>query len=244
VDSTSIATTRAAVAPVWILRTGGVGALLIAAGYLATIPVFAAVGAPPAGAEARLAYHATAAGAWWAIVGLSVLTDLLFVPVAISLYAALRQANQPAMLIASAFTLLFVVLDLAVTWPAYASLVVLGGQYATAAGGDERALPVAAAGYPSAMLSSPLQAIDSILTLSIGILGTGIVMLRAGFGRTAAIVGVATGVAGIASVAHTAVTGALSPLAILTTLLTIVWLVLAGIGLLGQAAGAGRKRAV
>ena len=46
----------------------------------------------------------------------------------------------------------------------------------------------------SAVLSSALQAIDSILTLSIGILATGFVMLRGGFGRAAALVGVSTGV--------------------------------------------------
>ena len=115
--------------PAWILRTGGIAALLLAAGYLATIPLFAAVGAPPSGAQARLEYHATTR-TLVGIVALSVLTDLLLLPVAISLYAALRRSSQPAMLLATAFTLLFVVLDLAVTWPAYASLITLGQQYA------------------------------------------------------------------------------------------------------------------
>lgn len=223
--------TADAVEPTWIPRIGGIAALLLAAGYLATIPLFAVVGAPPTGAQARLAYHATTEGAWWAIIALSVLTDLLFVPVSIALYTALRRSNQPAMLIATTFTLLFVALDLAVTWPAYASLVTLGQQY-VAATSDQRALIVAAAGYPSAVLSSPLQAVDSILTLSIGILAAGLVMLRGGFGRAAAVVGVATGVLGIASVIHTAVTGAVSFLAIGTSLLTIGWLVLVGRGLL------------
>ena len=216
----------------WILRLGGVAALLLAAGYVAIMPIFAAVGAPPGGAEARLAYHAGAGAAWWAIVGLSVLTDLLFIPVAIALYAALRPSSEPAMLLATAFTLLFVVLDLAVTWPAYASLITLGEQYAAATTVDQRAIVVAAAGYPSAVLSSPLQAIASILTLSTGILVGSFVMLRGGFGRAAGIAGVTTGVVGIASVAQTVLTGEVSPLAIAATLLTIAWLVLVGSGLL------------
>jgi hypothetical protein len=230
--------------PTWILPAGGAAGLLVAAGYLATIPLFAAVGAPPNGAEARLAYHASAGGAWWAIVALSVITDLLLVPVAIALYVALRRTDQPAMLMATAFTLLFVALDLAVTWPAYASLISLGGEYACATA-DQRVALVAAAGAPSAVLGSPLQAVDSILTLSLGILVTGLVMLRgrpgraprvAGgatwFGRTAALAGVTTGVVGIASVLETAVTGAVSPLAIAASLLTIAWLVLVGRSLL------------
>ncbi len=219
-------------AAAWMPRIGGVASLLLAAGYVATIPIFAAVGAPPSGAEARLDYHAGTAGAWWAIVALSVLTDVLFVPVAIALYAALRRSNEPAMLLATAFTLLFVGLDLAVTWPAYASLIALGEQYAAAATADQRAIVVAAAGYPSAVLSSPLQAIASILTLSIGIIVAGLVILRGTFGRATGAVGVATGVVGIASVAQTALTGEVSPLAIAATLLTIAWLVLVGRGLL------------
>jgi hypothetical protein len=219
------------VSPAWILRIGGVAALLLAVGYVATIPLSAAVGAPPSGAEARLDYHATTAATWSAIVALSVLTDLLFLPVSIALYRALRRSSESAMLLATVFTLLFVVLDLAVTWPSYVSLIALGQQYATATTVDQRAILVAAAGYPSAVLSSPLQSIDSILTLSIGILVTSLVILRGAFGRAPGILGVATGLVGIASVADTVLTGQVSPLAIATSLLTIAWLVLVGRGL-------------
>jgi hypothetical protein len=231
-STTRTAEAPASVSPASMLRMGGVAALLLAAGYVATIPLFAAVGAPPGDAQARLDYHAATASAWWAIVTLSVLTDLLFLPVSIALYVALRRTGDSAMLLATAFTLLFVVLDLAVTWPGYASLITFSQQYVMAATVDQRALIVAAAGYPAAVLSSPLQSIDSILTLSIGILVTGLVILRGTFGRASGAVGVTTGVAGIASVAQTALTGEVSPLAIATSMLTIAWLVLIGRGLL------------
>ena len=227
--------------PAWVLPAGGAAALLVAAGYLATIPLFAAVGAPPNGAEARLAYHAAAGGTWWAIVALSVMTDLLLVPVTIALYTALRRTDQPAMLIATSFTLLFVALDLAVTWPAYGALISLGGEYAGATA-DQRVALVAAAGAPSAVLGSPLQAVDSILTLSIGILVAGSVMLRGPFGRAAGLVGVATGIAGVASVVETAASGAVSPLAIAASLLTVAWLVLVGRGLLRLPGRTARRR--
>jgi hypothetical protein len=231
VDTSYAAEGPHGVSPAWLLRIGGVAALLLAAGYVATIPLFAAAGVPPSGAQARLDYHATTAAAWWAIVALSVLTDLLFIPVSIALYTALRRSSESAMLLATVFTLLFVVLDLAVTWPSYTSLITLSQQYATATTVDQRAILVAAAGYPSAVLSSPLQSIDSILTLSIGILVTGLVILRGAFGRASGILGVTTGSVGIASVAETALTGEVSPLAIATSLLTIAWLVLVGRGL-------------
>ena len=171
------------VSPAWMLRIGGVAALLLAAGYVATIPLFAAAGVPPSGAQARLDYHATTAAAWWAIVALSVLTDLLFIPVSIALYTALRRSSESAMLLATVFTLLFVVLDLSRDLAQLHIAITLSQQYATATTVDQRAILVAAAGYPSAVLSSPLQSIDSILTLSIGILVTGLVILRGAFGR-------------------------------------------------------------
>jgi hypothetical protein len=221
-------------APAWILRTGGVAALLLAAGYVAMMPVFAAVGAPPSGTEARLAYHATTANAWWSIIALSVATDLLFLPVAVALHTALRRTNEPAMLLATAFTFLFVTLDLAVMWPAHASLIALGEQYATATT-ELRVLLEAAAGVPAGLLDSPLPSIGSILTLSVGILVTGLVMWRGSAGRgtalagrATALAGVATGVIGVASVPASVVTGTVSPLAIIASLLTIAWLFLVG----------------
>lgn len=216
-----------AVTPVWILRAGGFAALLLAAGYVATMPLFAIVGAPPEGALARLEYHAAGTTAWWGIVALSVLTDLLFVPVTVALYAALRRSNEPAMLLATSFTLIFVVLDLAVLWPAKVSMITLGEESAMATS-SQRALFVVAASYPSAVLDSILTSVYSVLTLGIGILVTGLVMLRGGFGRATGIVGVATGALGIASVVETALSGTFPILVVGASLLTIVWLVLLG----------------
>ena len=68
---------------------------------------------------------------WSGILGLSVVTDLLFVPVALSLYLALKEITRNAMLVATAFVGLFVVLGLAVTWSNYASLIVLSGDCAS-----------------------------------------------------------------------------------------------------------------
>jgi hypothetical protein len=212
-------------------QAGGIAALLLATGYVVIMPLFAMVGAPPTGAQARLEYHSTGTTIWWAIVGLSVLTDLLFVPIAALLYAAFRRFDQPAMLVATAFTLLFVALDLAVLWPAKVSLIGLGEQYAMASPA-ERDLLLAAAAYPAAVVDSILTSIYSVLTLGIGILLTGVVMLRSGTARATAIIGVLTGALGIASVIQTAVTGSFAFLVVIASLLTIVWLVMIGWALL------------
>jgi hypothetical protein len=160
---------------------------------------------------------------WWAILGLSVLTDLIFVPVALSLYLALKGANRNMMLVATAFVGLFVVLDLAVTWPNYASLITLGSNYAAATSDAQRAAYVATANYAAAVLSSRLEAVYSILILAVGILMTGFVMLNGVFSKGTAYLGLAAGVLGIVSVVS-----ALSVVVIIASILTTIWVLFVG----------------
>ena len=49
-------------------RWGGIAALLLAAGYVAIIPLFAWVGAPPATGEAWFRYLPGKTTAWWVII--------------------------------------------------------------------------------------------------------------------------------------------------------------------------------
>lgn len=165
---------------------------------------------------------------WWAILGLSVLTDFLFVPVALSLYLALKGVNRNAMLVATAFVGLFIVLDLAVTWPNYASLITLSGNYAAATNGAQQAAYVAAANYASAVLASSLEAVYSIMVLSFGILMIGLVMLKGIFSKSTAYLGLVTGILGIVSVAGPFFVSTLSVTIIITSVLTTVWVLFVG----------------
>src|SRR5215470_7994511 len=128
----------------WMLRVCGVCALALGMAYVVTILLFAYVGGPPSGGEAWLKYLAGKTVVWSAIVGLSVLTDLLYIPVAAAVYLALNHLNRNAMLISTAFVGLFIVLDLAVTWSNYASLISLSGGYAAATSDVQRESYVAA----------------------------------------------------------------------------------------------------
>src|SRR6266508_3706400 len=163
----------------WSYRVGGISALVLGVAYIVIFPLYAHVGAPPSGdGEAWLQYLAGKTTVWWAILGLSVLTDFLFVPLALSLYVALERVNRNAMLVATAFVGLFVVLDLAVTWTNYASLLTLSGLHAAAANDVQRAAYVAAANYASAVLASHTEVFYSIVDLSVAILIIGFVMLK------------------------------------------------------------------
>ena len=207
----------------WFYRVGGVSALVLGMAYIVVFPLYAHVGAPPSGdGEAWLKYFAGKTTVWWAILGLSVLTDFLYVPVALSLYLALKGVHRNAMLLATALVGLFVVLDLAVTWSAFASLLTLSGHYAAASNDVQRAAYVAAAHGASAVLTSRLEVVYAIVVLSSGILMIGFVMLKGVFSRTTAYLGVLTGILGIVSIAGLSVT------IIMNAVLATVWLLFVG----------------
>jgi hypothetical protein len=178
---------------------GGIAALLLAIGYVVIFPLYFRVGAPPSGGDAWFKYLPGKTTLWWAIVAVSVLTDFLFLPLSLTLYLALRGQGKNLMLIAIAFVGAFVFLDLAVTWSHYASILTLYGKYAAATNDVQRAGYVAAADYGSAMLSSPLEIVYAIVTLSFGILLIGFVMLRGAFNKITAYLGLLTGILGVAS---------------------------------------------
>lgn len=211
----------------WLYRTGGISALVLGLSYLVIIGLYVPLGAPPSGAEARLAYLSGNTNAWWAILGLSVFTDFLFVPMALSLYIALKGLNKYAMLLATACVALFVFLDLALTWTNYAALITFSGKYAMAADASQRAAVVEIATYPSAILESGLLFVYNSLVLAAGILLTGFVMLKGIFSKGTAYLGLLTGLLGIISVGG-AFFGILSSGIILTSLLTTIWVLFVG----------------
>jgi len=207
----------------WLYRVGGTSAIVLGLAYVAIFPLYARVGAPPTGdGAAWLRYLAGKTDVWWTILGLSVLTDVLFVPVAVALYSALERIHRPAMLLATAFVGLFVVLDLAVTWTGYASLLNLSRHHAAATNDAERAAYVAAAHAASAVLTSPLLVVYAIVTLSSGILVTGLVMRKGRFGGITAWLAIVTGVLGIGSLAGLTVT------IILNAVCATVWVFFVG----------------
>ena len=186
----------------WLYRVGGISALTLGIAYIIIIPLFAHVGAPPTGGEVWLQYLQGKTTVWWTILWLCVLTDFLYIPVALALYFALERVNRSAMLLAIVFVGLFVALDLAVTWANYAALLTLSGLYATVPNEVQRAGYVAAANYASAVLASPTEVFYAIVDLSIGIFIISFVILkeRGIFKRTTAYLGLAAGVFGFVSV--------------------------------------------
>ncbi len=215
-------------------RIGGISAILLAGCYILITGLYTFGGVLTGGVEGWLAHLAGHTTAWWGILYLSVLTDLLFLPVTWALYHALQKRNQNAVLAGAAFLVLFVFLDLAVTWPNYAALIQLGGKYSAAIDEIQRVAVITSASIPFEVLSSGLFGVYAILAPSLGILIFGIIMLKSDFGRIAAWLGIVTGILGVISVFGPLLVPSLGMAAVLTSVFTLVWFVFVGLALIRQ----------
>ena len=212
----------------WLYRVGGISALAVGLGYIIIIPLYLMAGVLPSGGEAKLSYLAVKTAPWWAIIGLSVLTDLLYIPVALGFFLALKGINRSAMLLAAALLGLFATLELAITWPNYAALIGLSGQYSAATTDAQRAISIAGADYVSALLASPLVPIYTILVPGIGIFITSLVMLKGIFDKSTAYLGLVTGLFALMASVGPFLVSALDITIIIVSLLTTFWFLFAG----------------
>ena len=117
---------------------------------------------------------------------------------------------------------------MAITWTNYAALITLSSKYATAANDAQRAAVVLAANYPSAVLESRLLFVYNTLTLAVGILMAGFIMLKGIFSKSTAYLGLVTGILGIVSVVGPFFVSALSATIIVASVLTTVWVLFVG----------------
>lgn len=215
-----------------LYRVGGMSAIVLSMSYIIITVLYVMGGALPSGGEEWLKHIAKHTLEWQAILGFSVLTDFLFVFVLWSLYWVLKEINRNATLAGIGFVGLFVVLDLAVTWPNYSSLISLSTKYAIATNDTQRMAFVAAANYAYGVLSSSLFAVYAILVPALGISIIGLVMLKGTFSKVTAYLGVVTGILGIISVVGPFFLTALGMVAIITSVLTTVWVLFVGFKLL------------
>ncbi len=213
-------------------RVGGLSAVALGVGYIAITGLYVAGGALPAGAAKRLTHLAHHTEIWWAILTLSVATDVLFMPTMWSLYQELKGTASTAMLAGTGLVGLFVVLDLAVTWPNYSTLITLSGTYVGATNDTQRTVALGAASYANAVLSSGLFGVYAILAPAAGIFIIGLVMFKGGFGKVAAYLGISTGVLGFISVVGSLIVRAAGTVAIAASIATTLWVLLVGYKLL------------
>jgi hypothetical protein len=159
------------------------------------------------------------------------------VPIFVGIYLALKHINKGLMLVALAFkAFLFVILDLAVTWTAFSTMIIAGVQYGAATTEAQRAALAAAAAYASAMLVSPLADTYANVIPALGILFAGAVMLKGVFNKVTAYLALAMGLVGVVYVGSFFIDG-LAVLRYINAILATFFYLLVGVRLyrLGRA---------
>lgn len=212
-----------------LYRAGGSSALVLGASYLVITVLYSLTGLVPTDTgEAWLTYLQGRTAAWWGIVGLSALTDILFFPVVAALSVALKAVDRNLTLAGAGLLALFAILDLAVTQIGFAGLIVLSGDCAAAVTDTERVAAIAAAGFPVSVFRSGLFAAYVIGIPALGILLLSLAMRAGAFSRVTAYIGLATGALGLVTVIAGQVWPEAGYLAIITSVLALVWVLLVG----------------
>ena len=108
----------------------GISCIAIATGYIVITILFVLSGAPlPKDAASWITYLNGKYNLWWIIIWLSIITDILYLPVAYGLFELLKKSYKGMMLIACVLFVLFVFLELAITWSKYPALLDLVSRY-------------------------------------------------------------------------------------------------------------------
>ncbi|MDG7002279.1 MAG: DUF4386 family protein, partial [Nitrososphaerota archaeon] len=182
--------------PTWrsLYRIGGIAMSVTGFLYYASVVLSAILGPAPSSGEAylnALAGHVSAAQLNFMVW---IIADFLLIAVTFALYLALKGINKNAMLLASAFMGLFVILDLGLTELNSLVAVSLSQSYTAATTDAIRSTYIAASNYALATL--PLATFYSFFISSIGVLIIGLVMMKGVFPRAVGLLGIAVGIEG------------------------------------------------
>lgn len=206
-----------------LYKTAGIFAFTAALVLVIEIGLGVDLGKLPGSSGADwLSFVNAKSGAWSAIIAVTVVSDLLFFLVSLSLYTALRPVNRMLAMIAAVLACLGSVLDEVIANADFGALQNLGNQYAAAGTAAQRAADVAAADYPAAMLGSWLEVIFAFVIPGLAYVLFGLVMLRSPFGKRTAYVAMAAGVFTLLTISGWDLAS------LLMTVLQAVWLVLVG----------------
>ena len=223
----------------WLLRMAGISGIAIAVGYILITAGYAVSGFPlPKGAEAWIDYMNGKSTLWWWIIWLSIITDILYLPVAAALYSLLKNVHKGLILVSGALFSLFVLLELGITWTNYPVVIEAVNQYSLATTETQRLVYLSVIEYSSRVFETPVPSFYTIFAPSIAVILASFVMLKSGrFGKITAYVGLLSGTLNAFSVVGGLFSSTLGSLVVLGSVLALVWFFLLGLRFLKSAHG-------
>jgi len=217
-----------------LLFLAGLSGIAIAIGYIAITIEYVMSGQPlPTEAAAWVGYLDGKSDLWWCIIWCSVITDILYLPVAYALYDVYKPTNRPVMLASLGLYCLFVFLELAITWSKYPVLLNLVSRFRTAASPDIQQMLVIGIGSVTSEIFSPMTAFYTIFIPSVAVIRASLVMIRDGnFGKVIPTVGMVSGFGNAVSVVGGFLFKPLGQLVVLGSVLVLIWFLGVGVKML------------
>lgn len=217
----------------------GVSGIAVAAGYLIISICFAISGFPlPADGASWISYLEGKTDLWAVIIWLSIITDILYILIALGIVKFYEDKYRFWVVAASVFFGLFVVLELAGTWSLYPTIIELYKNYTVADSSAGQAVYLGAIEYASTHFQTTANAFYAIVLPSLAVIIYCLVMLQGkGFGKLVPVIGLVSGICNILSVFGGLVYEPLERLIMLGSFLALFWFLGIGIGLLRESRG-------
>jgi hypothetical protein len=186
----------------FLYRVVGYSGIAIAIGYFFITIGFVMSGTPlPTNSTAWVTYLEGKNAIWWGIIWLSIITDILYLPVAYGLYEYLKKTNRGFILISGVLFTLFVFLELAITWSNYPTLLKLVNEYNLATSDMQRTFYLSAIEFASTEFQTPITAFYTIFIPSLATILSSFVMLKSKrFGNLIPYIGFISGICNALSV--------------------------------------------
>lgn len=207
-------------------KIAGYSGLFFGLTYLIIIGLFLLAGELPQTLEERFDYFASHQWHWWGIVGFSVISDFLIIPFLWGTVVSFKLSRSYNLVFyGSILIAFFVVMDLAITWPNYVSLINCSIEFKMPSTANQQ-IQLAIGNYANQMISSALLTVYIILIPSIGIFLIGVGLLREGWYRALSYSALLAGGFGIVAVVGPFIFEPLKQSIIFSSLLTMVWVTL------------------
>jgi hypothetical protein len=174
-----------------LFRISSISAFVFFIGYILTILIYTQMGVPPKETGAWLSFVGNNINSWWLILIIMVITDIILLPIMLSLYQELKDYNKYPVAFGTLLIFIFVILDLTITWPNYAFLIDLSNDFNANETIKENLINLTR--FSVFTVNSTLLSFYIIVLPAIGIILISISMNKGGFSNTSVIIGLLSG---------------------------------------------------
>lgn len=219
-----------------LLLIGAISGIAIGIGYIIITIAYTQAGFPlPTDALSWVNYLSGNYNLWWTIIWLSIITNLLYLPYAYTLFELLKINHSVKLLISLILFTLFVFLELSITWSKYPSLLDLVSKYHSVSDGEMKLIYLAAIETVSAEFQTPVTNFYMIFIPSVATILACVAMFQTKLAhKSIVIIGLVSAICNAVGSMGGVFIKPLGNLVVAGSFLVLFWFVGVGIALLRQ----------